>query len=93
MICIKRTHEDGDHIWIFCPGCQEAHALQVTGSKAWTWNGDLEKPTFSPSLLCVSKIRCHSFICNGRIKFLGDCEHDLKGQTVDLPELPDWLSE
>lgn len=37
---------------------------------------------------------CHSFVgCNGalpgQIKFLDDCTHALKGQTVDLPEMPD----
>lgn len=31
---------------------------------------------------------CHSFVTDGRIRFLGDCTHDLAGQTVDLPEVP-----
>lgn len=31
---------------------------------------------------------CHSFITDGRIQFLGDCTHELAGQTVDLPEWP-----
>lgn len=30
--------------------------------------------------------RCHSFITDGRIQFLDDCTHALRGQTVDLPE-------
>lgn len=30
--------------------------------------------------------RCHSFVTDGRIQFLGDCTHELAGQTVDLPE-------
>jgi hypothetical protein len=29
---------------------------------------------------------CHSFVTDGRIRYLGDCTHDLKGQTIDLPE-------
>jgi hypothetical protein len=32
--------------------------------------------------------RCHSFVRNGRIEFLGDCTHALASQTVDLPDLP-----
>lgn len=28
---------------------------------------------------------CHSFVTDGRIQFLGDCTHQLAGQTVDLP--------
>ena len=29
---------------------------------------------------------CHSFVTDGRIQFLNDCTHALKGQTVPLPE-------
>lgn len=32
--------------------------------------------------------RCHSFVTAGRIQFLGDCTHELRGQTVDLPDFP-----
>lgn len=28
---------------------------------------------------------CHSFVRDGRIEFLGDCTHELAGQTVDVP--------
>lgn len=35
------------HYVIFCPGCQEGHGIDGR----WTFNGDFEKPTFSPSLL------------------------------------------
>lgn len=31
-------------------------------------------------------VRCHSFVTDGKILFLGDCSHALKGQTVDLPD-------
>lgn len=27
---------------------------------------------------------CHSFVTNGEIRFLGDCTHELAGQTVTL---------
>lgn len=66
--------------------------VRVGGDKhpKWTWNGSYEKPTFDPSYVVVSPPpRCHSFIRDGRIQFLGDCEHDLKGQTVDLPPIDD----
>ena len=63
------------------------------GRPHWGWNGSLDKPTFSPSLLNYIESpngrRCHSFIRDGRIEFLSDCTHALKGQTVDLPEIPD----
>lgn len=30
---------------------------------------------------------CHSYVTDGRIQFLDDCTHALRGQTVDLPEI------
>lgn len=32
---------------------------------------------------------CHSFVTEGRIRFLDDCTHKLRGQTVDLPRMVD----
>jgi Family of unknown function (DUF6527) len=32
-----------------CPGCGRGHGYHVPH---WDFNGDLEKPTFTPSLLC-----------------------------------------
>lgn len=34
-----------------CPGCDTAHEITVDGSRGWTWNGDGDKPTISPSIL------------------------------------------
>lgn len=34
------------HFW--CPGCDDAHQIAVG---TWSWNGDLDRPTFSPSVL------------------------------------------
>jgi len=69
-------------------------------SHIWTFNGDFDKPTIRASVLTRSydfnsatKIhdievdRCHSFITDGMIQFLGDCQHKLAGQTVDLPDI------
>ena len=33
--------------------------------------------------------RCHLFVRDGRIEFLGDSEHELKGGTVDMVEWTD----
>lgn len=69
----------------------------------WGWNQDAERPTFTPSLLVTypanpdaeddfkewrTERRCHSFITDGQIQFLGDCTHTLAGQTVPIPEWP-----
>lgn len=88
---LKLTETDGImHLW--CPGCDRAHPMHVAPRPvAWDWNGSLEAPTFSPSLLVYphpGQPRCHSFITDGRIQFLADCEHALAGHTVDLPDWP-----
>lgn len=94
------------NVAIFCPGCNYHHVLSVSipqqnGSR-WGFNGDYERPTFTPSLLIrtgsfaqpgyidppeIPPSRCHSFITDGKIQFLSDSTHGLSGQTVDLPDL------
>ena len=79
---------EGQKLYFFhCPGCKAAHGFHVPH---WTFNGSMEAPTFTPSLLCNGHdpaTRCHSFVTDGKIQFLGDCHHALAGQTVDVP---DW---
>lgn len=78
-----------------CPGCNRAHSVK-TGVGGWGWNGDAEKPTFTPSVLVrydgadadetdAPPAICHSFVENGRMRFLDDCTHALRGKTVAIP--------
>lgn len=88
---LEATDEERALLLFHCPGCKYDHWVATTGDRPrWTFNGDFDKPTFSPSILVnqshPSK-RCHSFVKEGKIQFLSDCWHDLKGQTVDLPDL------
>lgn len=76
--------EHSGHV-ILCPGCGYWHLFD----KRWSFNGDEQKPTFSPSMLVFPNLpekRCHSFVRDGKIEFLDDCFHNLKGQTVELPD-------
>jgi hypothetical protein len=82
-------------LW-WCQGCKTHHRVIVEGpegpgSPLWTWNGDLERPTFSPSVLCRhgAGVVCHCFVRDGRIEFLTDSTHEFAGQTVDM-EPPPW---
>jgi hypothetical protein len=63
----------------------------------WGWNNDVVNPTFTPSVLVRynftldknnNKI-CHSFIDDGKWRFLADSTHDLKGQIVDMVPIPE----
>lgn len=74
-----------------CPGCGEDHTIRTPDAKGsgpqWTWNGSLDRPSFEPSIRARSRGMCHFFVHFGRIEFCPDSTHDLRGQTVDLP---DW---
>lgn len=75
--------------YFMCPGCKALHAP----SNSWTFNGDPDRPTFSPSILVrgVNDLgapeRCHSFVRDGKIQFLPDCTHELRGMTVPMERL------
>lgn len=100
----------------WCQGCNELHRVITEGSGAWGFNGNVDAPTFTPSVLVewdasVPPVtpenleqyraapweqqkehrRCHTFITDGMVQFLGDCSHALAGQTLPLPDLPDHL--
>lgn len=88
IVLSNKIAKSGEGYYYFCPGCNELHYL-----KGWTFNEDFEHPTFSPSVVVhVTKDEtCHSFVKNGNIEFLLDSTHNLKGQTVPVPNLPDWI--
>ena len=71
----------------WCPGCHCGHSFSTTpenNGAVWTWNEDYEKPTVSPSIHYPDPPVCHFFIRDGQIQFLGDCAHELAGQTVPM---------
>jgi Family of unknown function (DUF6527) len=100
-------HHDGEtsgYIY-WCPGCDDAHHVWTRnarpgGRPVWSFDGNLNKPTFSPSVrhFCPARIEagkqipertfCHYFVTAGEIRYCGDCKHALNGQTVPLPDLP-----
>lgn len=93
---MAKLHQIAENYYAFhCPGCGYGHAVSVNGRRnssnaSWEWNGSVDEPTFTPSLNCNPNDRfhqCHSFVIDGKIKFLSDCFHKLAGKTV---EIPDW---
>lgn len=90
-------------LMFICPGCLVAghgsglHILPVNTdqtSPSWHWDGDLEKPSLSPSILTKGHdgLVCHSFLKQGIFVFLGDSTHSLSGEAVDIPDLPEWVT-
>lgn len=101
VVEVLSSDDRGPMVWFACPGCGENHGLPVgdgTRHPRWTFNGDKQKPTLTPSILArtgpwVSGPKqgqteiCHSYVRDGQIQFLGDCTHKLAGQTVPLPPI------
>lgn len=96
ILSVKLRGGDDNRIYFKCPGCGFPHGIGVGEGSGprWGWNGDVNRPTFTPSVLMTISCRpekpakiCHSFVTGGRIQFLGDCTHELAFQTVDIP---DW---
>lgn len=105
----KQDGVDGSEYIVYrCQGCDTLHSVCVKAGPlygsgpVWGYNGSLEMPTFTPSVLFwlehradedeeerkyVDSRRCHTFITDGRVQFLGDCGHALAGQTLDLPDI------
>lgn len=76
-------HFPGPSGIIFLPVLQGPRKRK--GTPCWTWNGDTEKPTLKPSIKTTGgDFLCRSWVTDGQVKFLNDCTHDLKGQTVPL---------
>ncbi len=95
MNLVRPTTRDGKVIgyMFWCPGCEAPHCFWTDLPKAprWTFNGDLECPTFNPSLKCTTPDTvCHLFVRNGQIDYCGDCTHAFASKTVpctaDAPE-------
>lgn len=121
QISSKLRSVEGNGLTYWCQGCEQPHTINH-GNGGWTWNGNVEKPTFSPSVLvtgghyaagwkgpdCWCNFaqrhpeagptnfkcgRCHTFIRDGMVQFLGDCTHKFAGQTLPLPDLPEHMRD
>lgn len=99
----------------WCPGCGQGHIFNVekptrawpeyniAGGVKWTFDGDMDEPTFSPSMKIQSGgwkdpedgrqiplvTHCHYILTKGQIQFCADSTHKLSGKTVPLPEFPE----
>lgn len=69
-------HGEGT-LTFFCPGCKEAHTISVRKEPhpCWTWNGDADKPVFTPSVLVTG------------VKGLTDEQHAayMRGEPLPAP--------
>lgn len=75
----SECHQPGDFYWspsndphrisMLCPcGCGNLIGAKVKGEGAWQWNGDLDKPTLSPSIRVLSGCCWHGYLIDGIFK-------------------------
>jgi hypothetical protein len=105
VVYIRQWGPDAGLLTFWCPGCEKGHTVRFGGTEAWDWNGDVDKPTLTPSVLVNAhrssfsepgtprtkrdQKRCHSFVRDGKIEYLSDSEHELADHVVDMVALPE----
>lgn len=64
-------------------------SLLVTSGIYVSWAQDWKEkiPVEDHENYIKNSVRCHSFITDGKIQFLGDCTHSMVNKTVDLPDI------
>lgn len=75
-----------------CPGCGNRVGIKIP---PWGFNGDMEKPTFNGSVKQEgtevksgkTDYLCHALVKDGKTEFLNDCTHELRGKTIDMPDI------
>ena len=93
----ERKNGSDSYFLFWCPGCGHAHSYQVP---RWTFNGNHEKPSFTPSLRIFTpaydygngpqpeRTCCHLYVTDGELRYCGDCPHDHNGKTVPMQDIP-----
>lgn len=70
------------HVAFGCPGCRESHVVRIaengTGNPPWGYNGNPEKPTFTPSVL-VTGLRCKT---DEDWRWTGEYHRDAAGEAL-----------
>ena len=91
---------EGDHYWVVKEprlNDQQIRSREIIPKDGrWSFNGDFEKPTFSPSIKHSSPKgdRCNHFIITGgSIFYCSDCTHDKAGKTLLLESFEEWEIE
>lgn len=89
-----RDKDYGEQVQYRCPGCKTIHIIAIGDGpgERWTFDGNMEHPTFKPSVLVSipehtvdgvvypRKVLCHHYVVSGQINFLDDSEgHTLRG--------------
>lgn len=47
---MKLRRVEGGVVSFHCPGCKGTHCIPIEGPHKWTFNGNLDRPSLSPSV-------------------------------------------
>lgn len=50
-VFVREWPNDKGMLTFLCPGCSAGHTITFGGAETWTWDGNTDTPTFSPSVL------------------------------------------
>lgn len=104
----ERRSENKSYFLFWCPGCGHGHVFWCGSGFAhpqhWSFNGNFEKPTFSPSLRMFvrvakevdgklvdtgeQKTHCHLHVVDGELKYCSDNPHAMNGKTIPMQDIP-----
>lgn len=92
MQAVRTT--DLEPVLIFwCPACGSRHRISVAPGR-WTWNGDENSPTFSPSVKVQWNFGeertpnvCHFNVEAGVIHYLHDSTHSMRDQKIPMHDV------
>ena len=88
--------EEATHLRLLMEGHFPEQVIPVNGIRKdgpmWTWDGNVDEPTITPSILTTcdtpkKKMVCHSVIIKGIVNYLPDCTHEFAGQQRPLREV------
>ncbi len=85
-------------LYFCCPGCAEIygddglHTLPINSYREWKFTGTLNSPSIVPSIDTEEgDQRCHLYLTKGIFIYERDSTHSMSGQSVPIPDLPDWV--
>lgn len=70
-----RVGDSGHYLYCICPcGCKQYRSIPLSPAQArgWTWNGNRDYPTLSPSIRDVGVCFYHGYLLDGVWTFLED---------------------
>lgn len=72
----KLRSVEGYRFGFWCPGCREMHIV----GHGWVWDGDVDRPTVSPSILVTGV----QMITDESSDWTGEFKRDENGEPVPL---------